>query len=310
MNHKPIVSFVILHFLNTGDTIECIESIKTNIDYSNYFIVLVDNGSPDGSGKLLQEQYKDDKQIIVLLNKKNLGFAKGNNTGYSYAKETLKSDFIVVINNDVVIDQRDFIDIVLNKYRKYQFHIAGPDIISLADKGHQNPRVEALKDEKSIKGYIKTYRIMYWLSLVNLDNLFLRIKKYISPLSRLPSAKIHELLHETEREQVKLHGSALIFSPLFIKQYDYCFYPDTYMYCEESILNYIATRDKLKTLYTPALKLFHKEDGATNRYLKNARKKRCFYYKHFAKSSAVLLKLIQENDISVKKDADNLVIKK
>lgn len=48
-------SFVILHYLQKSveDTIECIESILNNIDYNDYNIVVVDNGSKDRSGEIL-----------------------------------------------------------------------------------------------------------------------------------------------------------------------------------------------------------------------------------------------------------------
>ena len=44
------VSFVILNYCSGDLTIQCISSIRKNIGYSNYSIVVVDNGSPDKSG--------------------------------------------------------------------------------------------------------------------------------------------------------------------------------------------------------------------------------------------------------------------
>jgi hypothetical protein len=63
------------------------------------------------------------------------------------------------------------------------------------------------------------------------------------------------------------------------------------MYNEESILNFIAVKEQLKTIYFPSVQILHKEDGATDSFLKSVRKKRKFYYKHFIRSSKVLLKL-------------------
>ena len=102
--------------------------------------------------------------------------------------------------------------------------------------------------------------------------------------------------YANESEEVKLHGSALVFSKKFIEKYDYCFHPQTFMYNEESILNYIANRDKLVTLYYPKIKLYHKEDGATNKFLKSKKRKRSFYYKNFIHSAKILLKLMSKKN--------------
>ena len=95
------ISYVILHYKNLDDTIKCIESLlrTTNKD-SN--LIVVDNGSGDGSGEKLKKKYQDMQKIKVLLLENNVGFSKGNNAGYTYAKKNYDSDFIVVTNNDVV----------------------------------------------------------------------------------------------------------------------------------------------------------------------------------------------------------------
>ena len=71
----PKVVFVILHYLTTVDTLECIKSIKKNIKYKNYEIVIVDNASNNGSYITLEKEFKDDGKIHLIKNDKNLGFA-------------------------------------------------------------------------------------------------------------------------------------------------------------------------------------------------------------------------------------------
>ncbi len=56
-----------------------------------YKIVIVDNASPDKSGALLKEHYKNDDHVEVLLNQENLGFARGNNVGFRYAEKNMES---------------------------------------------------------------------------------------------------------------------------------------------------------------------------------------------------------------------------
>ena len=76
------LAFVILHYNTMKETTDCICSIEKNIDGDKYNIVVVDNASPNGSGIQLEERYKENKRVHVILNSENQGFAKGNNLGY------------------------------------------------------------------------------------------------------------------------------------------------------------------------------------------------------------------------------------
>ena len=288
--------FVILHYLTIDDTVACIDSIMNNIEYDKYAIVVVDNGSENNTGKLLKDKYSGFPKIRVLLNVENLGFAKGNNIGFKYAKEILNSDFIIMINNDTFIKQKDFINKIIEKYNEYPFHILGPDIISVASDKHQNPRKETLTDIRIIKKFNRHHQLFLFLNYFGLDIIVTRIKKKFIPGSKLPTSIDPKLNPENkELKHVKLHGSAIIFSPLFISKYDHAFYPGTFMYCEESILNYIAAKNQLKTIYSPEIIIYHKEDSATNSLLKKDYLKRRFYYKNCIKSGEVLINLMEKN---------------
>lgn len=100
-------SFVILHYNTFTDTIECIDSIKKYISARSRDIIVVDNCSPDSSGSLLKLKYAEDDEVQVLMNSENLGFARGNNVGFKYAKER-GADFIVMLNNDTLLLDNSF----------------------------------------------------------------------------------------------------------------------------------------------------------------------------------------------------------
>jgi len=97
--------------------------------------------------------------------------------------------------------------------------------------------------------------------------------------------------------QVKLHGSALVFSPDYLQRYDHAFYPETFLYCEESILNHFVRKDGLITVYYPGASIYHKEDVTSDYLNKREYKKRRFYLKHNIQSARVLLKLLTNNQI-------------
>ncbi|EMF0409107.1 glycosyltransferase, partial [Enterococcus faecium] len=72
-----MIGFEVLHYETINETIQCVESILSNV--INPVIVVVDNASSNNSGNELIEKFKSYDNVFVLINEKNLGFAKGNN---------------------------------------------------------------------------------------------------------------------------------------------------------------------------------------------------------------------------------------
>lgn len=102
MNSKriPNVFIIILNWNRLGDTLECIKSVRL-LNYQNYKIILVDNGSMEGSSDVIREKYND---IVLIKNMENLGYAEGNNVGIRFALSK-GADYIWLLNNDTVVDQ-------------------------------------------------------------------------------------------------------------------------------------------------------------------------------------------------------------
>lgn len=100
LNNKPSrISIIILNWNGLSDTLECLRSVE-KIDYPDYDIVVVDNGSTDGSAASIRSLFPD---ITVIETGKNLGFAEGNNVGIRHVVHK-GSDFILLLNNDTVVD--------------------------------------------------------------------------------------------------------------------------------------------------------------------------------------------------------------
>ncbi len=291
-------TFVILHYETYSDTVKCVDSIVKTTQYPEWTIIVVDNGSSNKSGNKLKVLYENEPRIYVLLNNKNLGFARGNNTGYLYAKRTLNADFVIVINNDTIIKQTDFVEKIIERYKRKRFDILGPDILSMKNGSHQNPRTEVFTNAFIVRKYIRYFRYTLWLNYLHMDTLVVKIKKFFSPSSTLPSANSTDInpLNE-EMENIKLHGSALVFSPDFLKQSEDAFYPETFLYCEESILYHLSSKMGLITVYYPPVKIFHKEDATSDYLNKREHIKRRFYLKHNIHSAKVLLKLFTNSTI-------------
>ena len=131
--------YIILHYKVYDETVSCVKSIQES-NCNQKKIIIIDNFSNNGTGEQLQEFYKDDEEIDVLINDKNLGFARGNNVAYQYSKFKYKPDFIVIMNNDVEIETNNFEEKVSEIYEREKFHLLGPDIYSTTYHLHQNPK--------------------------------------------------------------------------------------------------------------------------------------------------------------------------
>ena len=123
---NPKVTIVIINWNGWEDTIECLESLY-RIDYPNYEIIIVDNRSHDDSVKKIKD-YSKGKELIIIENEENYGFAGGNNIGIQYALKNFKPKYILLLNNDTIVDE-DFLEELINAGEKdTQIGILGPKI--------------------------------------------------------------------------------------------------------------------------------------------------------------------------------------
>jgi len=276
-----------------NDTVDCVSSILSNIKYPDYRIIIVDNGSPNKSGSTLMELFEGNSDIKIILSSKNLGFTSGNNLGFQFAKREFSPDFIALINNDTILEQPDFIDRIKEKSVRTHFDILGPDIYT-PDGKHQSPVFNKMSSLPVLKRYIRFYSKILLLNYLGLDYIAERIKKRFVPTSSLHVENIHSLPDWTkEQTGVMLHGSALVFSAKYIDRYD-GLYTGPFMYGEEAILDFIARRDSLNVIYSPEIKIIHRDDSATNSVYKRPLLKRRFYLKNFLWSSRILKSLMEE----------------
>ena len=96
---EPRVAVIVLNWNGREDTLECLRSIRS-IAYSNFGVIVVDNGSTDGSVAAIRAS---QPSVEVIDTGENLGFAGGNNVGIRRALE-LGADYVLLLNNDTVVD--------------------------------------------------------------------------------------------------------------------------------------------------------------------------------------------------------------
>lgn len=256
------VYFVILHYMTLDDTIACVDSIQSleNNEYTH--IVIVDNASPNGTGKFLEEKYNNQDNISVILLDENLGFAQGNNAGYRYAKEN-GADYIILLNSDTEIIQTNFIDKIIKLYETRKYDILGPDIIDLEGK-QQNPHRDNGFELKDVNRIIRN-RTIILLYLKAIEKL--GCKNRIKLLTKLENIHANneqkDIERGIERENVVLQGAVYVFSPSFVQDNMEAFYSKTFMYLEEEILYFLSMKKGYCIIYSPEIQVLHKWQGAT-----------------------------------------------
>lgn len=113
-----ITSIIMLTYNKLGYTKKCIESIRKNTKRNIYELIVIDNGSNDGTKEWLKKQ----NDIIVLYNDKNVGFPKGCNQGIELAK----GDNILLLNNDTVVTKKWLDNLTKCLYSSEKIGAVGP----------------------------------------------------------------------------------------------------------------------------------------------------------------------------------------
>lgn len=280
---KCDIAIVILHYESLNDTKACLDSLRKYFPGHSLKVIVVDNGSQKGKIGFIEKDYSDNENIIFLYSTYNLGFANGNNIGFSYAKNNFNPKIIILANNDLIFRQDDFIDRLLTHYEADHFDIAGPRIISLKDGKNQNPVGLVYHTSKEIEKRIQKFEILNLLSYINCD---LKVKK-------LFSKPIVEYKLDGNSD-FQLHGACMFFGNRYLEKYN-GLYNGTFMYGEEFILKYIADSNKLSMKYYDDIEVFHKEGSATETFWGKGKKQRQFFYHWSIDSLKQLKKMMDEN---------------
>lgn len=281
-----MVAFVILHYKNLADTLECISSIEKLLGSKK--IIVVDNCSLNLSEKK-QLQSCCDKLICL---KQNRGFAEANNIGCKFAIKNYNPDFLIVINNDTIINQKDFLKIIQLKYHQYHFDVLGPRIICEEGSGSVNPYLplktieEVEKELKVQKQLLLFYRhaVLYFglVLYMKLKHLFVK-----NPVFKNG---------DQETLGVALHGCALIFSKQYYTKFKNVFCEKTFLYHEESFLYLRIQQQNCVSLYSPYLEIIHKEGASLNLVYSNQRRRMLFRTQEIIKSLQILEDVMKKGE--------------
>ena len=234
MNY-PKVSIIILNWNGLKDTIECLESLK-KITYPNYEVIVVDNDSYGNDADVLEEKYKD--YIRVIRNKENLGFTGGNNVAIKKVLEEGKSEYILLLNNDTVVEPNFLDELVKVAVQDEKIAIVGSII---ADYYTKKIVFTNSKIDKKLKGKIKT--------------------DYINSSKNWWETDI-------------IHGASMMIKSEYILKYDLYLDENLFLYCDEIDICKRAKKQNLKIVIAGKSKVYHKGEFFSNKKLKPLN----FYY--------------------------------
>lgn len=282
-----MLAYLILHYKNADVTENCIEALlKTKLEDAQ--IVVVDNASENGSYEELLDRFSSDSRIHFMKNESNLGYAAGNNVGFRYAKKVLGAEWIVLLNNDVIIEQEDFQQVLLDEYQQEKFYVAGPDIRT-PDGGSQNPFLLECPDKRGIMKKLFHDYIVLFLMKIKLQQNLKKILHYDGNIFQP-----NEI--QTIRDfQGVLHGSCIIFSPDFIEEFN-GLYGGTFLYCEEEILCYILKQLQYSYCYLKSLRVIHYHSVSTKREMKDENQRKMMEISRRIDSYKKFLHIVKTKD--------------
>jgi GT2 family glycosyltransferase len=120
------ISVIIVNYNGQDFLSDCLDSLLKS-DYSNFEVIFVDNNSSDNSIEIVKNKFP---QARIIINKKNLGFARANNVGIKQAS----GDAYLLLNNDTIIHPELISVLSKELFGSEQIGIVGPKIYFL-EKG-------------------------------------------------------------------------------------------------------------------------------------------------------------------------------
>lgn len=277
------VVFSILHYKDKEITNNCIESILSldiPIDVTLKILVVNNPYNNENIEEFIRKKHKYNLNIEVINNNENLGFTEGNNKGFLYAKQKYLPDYLLVLNNDILIKDKFFLRKLIKINDKVD--IIAPRIINL-DGVDQNPfRIKKLSKLDILYLNLKINILYYVYSIPVIAKIYLTKKKL--------KIKLKNQIDLDNLKNIVPHGSFVIYTKNYIEKENFAFVPGPFLYGEEDLLAWFLYKNKYISLYKKELEVLHLEHMTTSKIEANTidNYKRLFKYRK--KSFFILLK--------------------
>ncbi len=247
------IGIVTINF-NTEDLLKKLINCLTEQTYKNWVLLIVNN-SPDNSAILEVIRDLDDKRVILAGRNENIGYSKGNNLGYDHLIDNnmiSDGDIVLFTNEDIVIEDKSFLEKALRSFDKYDCGFLGPRIIN--NDGSQ------MLPHKKETGYLKCLFHMGNNGRVDRAlGINRSMKKVRKPL-----------------EVFLLNGACF-----FCRVHDFkragLFDTNTFIYFEEELIFRRAREKGIRVYYDPELTVYHEHSASVKKSFSLLNKKRFVY---------------------------------
>lgn len=296
-----MISLIVVDYNSIDETIKFIKMFLEKL--KSVHIVIVQNGtSPNDLDKLTNEfgvfnnnieccgknvSIHNDQNLSICycFANDNLGYAKGNNLGASIAKELWNDPYLLISNNDIIVDNVDFFKITEIFNNDSSIGIIGPRVVSV--KGvDQSPYVY-----QSAFKRLYLYYLLRWISVV------------------LPQEKKEKFLvkhtYDVNHNIKNSYCDYVSGCFMFIKSsafFEVGMFDDyTFLYGEEIILSKRMKNNNYNTYYASDFSVIHNHAVTTKKYISDIRNKKIefrsmyHYYKKYDKTNPLLLWISKAN---------------
>ncbi len=249
--------FVVLNYNNFQDTIACVNSILRITNREDYFIVVVDNASPNNSVEMLESKFAGHPKITLVPSEKNGGYSAGNNIGIRILLDMGISE-VIIATNDTEILSLNLLD-EFDKINSSDVGIVGTDVLT-PDGTHQNPPYYSLSLLYFLNLYL--YESMAWLrsGLYKLIPLVERIRR--SSVAKKLKNLGDEPASMNRCSVYMLHGCFLYLTKNYLDKVG-LLDENLFMYGEEDLMAWNCELHGLKRVYLPNVKILHKDGQST-----------------------------------------------
>ena len=251
-----ILNYNVRYFLE-----QCVLSVQQAVKNLDAEIIVVDNNSPDDSCAMMKERFPD---VILIENKDNAGFPKGNNIGVDSAK----GDYVCILNPDTVVAEDAFENVLAFIAEQKDFGISGAKLVD----GCGNFLPESKRGVPTP-----------WVAITKIGGLY-----KLLPRREIFNRYYAQHLGENQSGKVDV----LVGAFMVMKRELYLevggFDEDCFMYSDDIDLSYMVLKKGLRNYYFAGTSVIHYKGESTVKdgaYMKRFREAMQFFYnKHFRKS--------------------------
>jgi GT2 family glycosyltransferase len=286
MANDSWVRVIILNFNQPELTAECCKSVLKQ-HYSNYQVMVVDNGSSEGNFSLLKDTLNE--KVIVKRSMENLGYAKGNNLGCGIYNNILP-DYYFVLNNDTIVEDELTIQKLINAFKEVEEPCA---IIA--------PLVDTVSAPTNVYEQIQGRRLLPTSQLIISHSAIL---SKIGHGKKIANRFIYKNLMPYEKDRYYkvdcISGAAFVIKTRYCTE-DKIFDENTFLYFEEIILAEQLCLRKLRSYIDTSVIVKHYQGVSTGKRGKRtpykmfvyALESELYFYKKFRSVSSFTLSFIK-----------------